>query len=150
MFRTVGALHHQESSTVHTAIHAGYADCFLASCQQTCTTYMYTYCCVYSIESWWWTEQLSETCRVLFLKLIWEISTCRWFYYKNQFNSLDIYYHPDWTVPVPITEPTQQHRWQHGQYKYAKTKTLWQEKKTCKRRTRANPLNPEGNVSALI
>jgi len=27
------SIHHQESSTVHTAIHAGYADCFLASCQ---------------------------------------------------------------------------------------------------------------------
>jgi len=26
------------------------------------------------LNSWWWTEILSETCRVLFQKLIWEIS----------------------------------------------------------------------------
>ena len=26
------------------------------------------------LDSWWWTEKLSETCRVLFLKQIWEIS----------------------------------------------------------------------------
>jgi len=27
------SVHHQESSTVHTAIHTGYADCLLASSQ---------------------------------------------------------------------------------------------------------------------
>jgi len=27
------SVHHQESSTVHTAIHTGYADCFLANSQ---------------------------------------------------------------------------------------------------------------------
>jgi len=27
------SIHHQESSTVHTAIHTGYADCLLASSQ---------------------------------------------------------------------------------------------------------------------
>jgi hypothetical protein len=27
------SVHHPESSTVHTAIHTGYADCLLASCQ---------------------------------------------------------------------------------------------------------------------
>ena len=35
------------------------------------------------LDSWWWTEKLSETCRVLFQKLIWEISASSWFYYKN-------------------------------------------------------------------
>ena len=35
------------------------------------------------LDSWWWTEKLSETCRVLFQKWIWEISASRWFYYKN-------------------------------------------------------------------
>ena len=37
------------------------------------------------IDSWWWTEKLSETCRILFQKYvyIWEISASRWFYYKN-------------------------------------------------------------------
>jgi len=34
-------------------------------------------------NSWWWTEELSETCRVLFQKWIWEISASSWFYYKN-------------------------------------------------------------------
>ena len=32
---------------------------------------------------WWWTQELSETCRVLFQKQIWGISASSWFYYKN-------------------------------------------------------------------
>jgi hypothetical protein len=36
----------------------------LASCQQTCMTYTTAVCAVEN--SWWWTEELSETCRVLF------------------------------------------------------------------------------------
>ena len=39
-------VHHQESSTVHTAIHTGYADCLLASSQQTCMTYTIAVCTV--------------------------------------------------------------------------------------------------------
>ena len=39
------------------------------------------------LDSWWWTEKLSGTCRVLFQKLIWEISASRWFYYKNYFRT---------------------------------------------------------------
>ena len=35
------------------------------------------------LDSWWWTESLSETRRVLFQKYIWEISASRWFYYKK-------------------------------------------------------------------
>jgi len=35
----------------------------LASCQQTCMTYTIAVCTVKN--SWWWTEELSETCRVL-------------------------------------------------------------------------------------
>ena len=39
---------------------------------------------VYTVlDSWRWTENLSETCRVLFEKYIWEISASSWFYYKN-------------------------------------------------------------------
>jgi hypothetical protein len=34
-------------------------------------------------NSWWWTEELSETCRVSFPKWIWEISASSWFYYKE-------------------------------------------------------------------
>jgi len=39
---------------------------FLASSQQTCVTYTIAVCTVKN--SWWWTEELSETCRVLFQK----------------------------------------------------------------------------------
>jgi hypothetical protein len=35
-----------------------------------------------ALDSSWWTENLSETCRVLFQKYILEISASRWFYYK--------------------------------------------------------------------
>ena len=39
---------------------------------------------VYTVlDSWWWTEELSETCRVLFLKQIWEISASSWAYCKS-------------------------------------------------------------------
>ena len=34
-------------------------------------------------NSWWWTEELSETWRVLFQKQIWELNASSWFYYKN-------------------------------------------------------------------
>jgi hypothetical protein len=35
---------------------------------------------VYTVlDSWWWTENLSETCRDIFQKQVWEI----WFCYKN-------------------------------------------------------------------
>jgi len=36
----------------------------LASCQQTCKTYIIAVCTVEN--SWWWTEELSETCRISF------------------------------------------------------------------------------------
>ena len=55
------SVHHQESSTVHTAIsicHTGFADCLLVES-------------VYSIHSWWRTENLSKTCRVLILMCCW-------------------------------------------------------------------------------
>jgi len=42
------------------------------------------YIAVYTVKnSWWRTEKLSETCRVLFQKWIWEISASIWFYCKN-------------------------------------------------------------------
>ena len=53
----------------------------LASCQQTCMTYTIAVCTVKN--SWWWTEELSETCRVSFQEWIWEISASSWFYYKK-------------------------------------------------------------------
>jgi len=53
----------------------------LASCQHVCMTYTIAMCT--EKTCWWWTEELSETCRILFLKYIWEISVSSWFYYKN-------------------------------------------------------------------
>jgi len=35
-----------------------------ASCQQTCMAYTIAVCTV--LDSWWWTEKLSGTCRVSF------------------------------------------------------------------------------------
>jgi hypothetical protein len=54
----------------------------LASCQQTSMTYTIAVCTVEN--SWWWTEELPETCRVSFQnKNVWEISASSWFYYKK-------------------------------------------------------------------
>jgi len=53
----------------------------LTSCQQTCMMYTIAVCTVKN--SWWWTKELFETCRVLFQKSIWEISASSWFCYKN-------------------------------------------------------------------
>jgi len=64
-------------------IRTEFALILLASCQQTYTTYTIAVCTVKN--SWWWTEELSETCRVLFQKFIWEISASSWFCYKNPF-----------------------------------------------------------------
>jgi len=43
-----------------------YADCLLAKCQHTCMTYTTAACTVKN--SCWWTEEPSETRRVLFQK----------------------------------------------------------------------------------
>jgi hypothetical protein len=53
----------------------------LASCQRTGITYTIAVCT--AKNSWWWTEELSETCRILSQKYICEISTSSWFYYMN-------------------------------------------------------------------
>jgi hypothetical protein len=53
----------------------------LESCLQTCMTYSIAECTVNN--SWRWTEELSETCRVSFPKKIWEISASSWFYYTE-------------------------------------------------------------------
>jgi hypothetical protein len=49
--------------------------------QQWYKSYRFAVCSVKN--SWWLTEELSETCRVLFQKYILEISPSSWFYYKN-------------------------------------------------------------------
>ena len=47
----------------------------------SCMTYTIAVCTVKNY--WWWTEELSETCRVLFQKWVWEIRASSSFYYKN-------------------------------------------------------------------
>jgi len=50
--------------------------------QQWYMSYRFAVCTVEN--TWWWTEELSETCRVSFQnKKNWEISTSSWFYYKK-------------------------------------------------------------------
>jgi len=67
------SVHHQEFFTVHTAIVYPIPVCGrLASRPQTGITYTIAMCTVKN--SWWWTEELSETCRVSYQELIWEIS----------------------------------------------------------------------------
>ena len=53
----------------------------LTSRQQTCMTYTIAMCTV--LHSWWWTQELSETCRVYSKNKFWDISASSWFYYKN-------------------------------------------------------------------
>jgi len=65
------SVHRQEFFTVHTAMVYVIQVCWqlasrISSCQQTCMTYTTAVCAVKN--SWWWTEELSETCRVLFQK----------------------------------------------------------------------------------
>jgi len=61
MFRTGLSVHHQESKTAHTA-------------SGICTV----------LDSWWWKERPSKTCRELFQNKI-NLRYCAsgWFYYRN-------------------------------------------------------------------
>jgi len=54
------SVHHQEFFTAHTAMVYVIQVCWqLAHCQQTCMTYTIT---VWTVKnSWWWTQELSET-----------------------------------------------------------------------------------------
>jgi len=74
------SVHHQEFFTVHTTVVYDIQVCWqfasrirmelrsililLENCQQTCMSYTTVVCTVKN--SWWWTEELSETCRVSF------------------------------------------------------------------------------------
>jgi predicted phage tail protein len=67
------SVYHQESSTLYTAIgirHTGYADCLLArSGWNSAKPVWHIPIAVNTVlDSWWLTEKLSETCRVLFQK----------------------------------------------------------------------------------
>jgi len=61
MFQTVPLFHHQEFFTVHTAMVY-----VIQAVSKPCMTYNIA---VYTVKNfWWWTEELFETCRVLFQK----------------------------------------------------------------------------------
>jgi hypothetical protein len=96
MFRTVPL------SIINDICHTGFVDNFragsewmssipilllLESCLQTCMAYTIAECTVNN--SWWSTEDLSETCTVSFPKQIWEISASSWFYYKETLSSVN-------------------------------------------------------------
>jgi len=61
-----------------------------SSCKQTCITYTTAVCAVK--KSSWWTEELSETCRVSFQKWIWEISASSWFIIRNHLQIWQFFY----------------------------------------------------------
>ena len=70
------SVHHQDFFTIHTngICHTAGSgrNCrsvliLLASWKQTCTTYTILVCTVKNY--WWWTKELSETCRVFFPKI---------------------------------------------------------------------------------
>ena len=77
------SVHHQEFFTVNTAMLYVIQVC----CQQTVCIAVCTV-----KNSRWWTEKLSETCRVLFQKYNWDISASSWFYYKNMCVCLEYIY----------------------------------------------------------
>jgi len=52
-------------------------------CHTGLLTYTIAVCTVKN--SWWWTEELSEICRVSFQEQIWEISASSWSYCKKLF-----------------------------------------------------------------
>ena len=66
----VSSVHHQEFFTVHTAKVQVIQVCWQVASrirkehQQTHKTYTIALCTVKN--SWWWTDELSETCRILF------------------------------------------------------------------------------------
>jgi len=81
MFRTIpltitGVFHCTYSNVIH---HTG----LLTACKLSANLYDVYHCCAYSEKLLWWTEELSETCRVSFQKYSWEINASSWFCYKK-------------------------------------------------------------------
>jgi hypothetical protein len=91
-------VHNQESSTVYTALGVCHTDSFragsgsncisllilLENCLQTCMTYTIAECTVNN--SWWWTEELSETCRISFQNKFEKLVHLVGFIIKKNFN----------------------------------------------------------------
>ena len=86
----------------------------ICSCSQavsvTCMTYTMAVCTVKN--SWWWTEELSETCTVSFQIKFVEISASSWFYNKKSiFMSLSrntalnmVWSKPAWEPSIKVNE----------------------------------------------
>jgi len=82
------SVHHQEFFTVHTAM-VYVIQVLLTACDGSCLQAVSKSCMTYSIavctvkNSGWRTEELSETCRVLFQNKFEKLNVSSWFYYKN-------------------------------------------------------------------
>jgi hypothetical protein len=100
------SVHHQEFFTVRTAMVYVTQFCWhlarrirmdlctililLTSCLQTCMTYTIVVCTVKN--SWWWTEELYETCRVSFQSKFVKLVHLVGFYFKKAISILYITY----------------------------------------------------------
>jgi len=78
------SVYHQQFFTVHTAMVYVIQLASRIRTEPAVSNPVWNTIAVCTVKnSWWWIEELSETCRVLFQKQIWEISASSWFYYKN-------------------------------------------------------------------
>jgi len=64
------------------------------SCLQTCMTYTIAVCTVKN--SWWWTEEISETCRISFQNKFEKLSASSWFYYNDLSSYLHSFFGLNW------------------------------------------------------
>ena len=69
--------------TVHTAMVYVIQVCWQLASRLLASCMTYTIAVSTVKNSLWWTEELSEICRVSFQEKIWEISASSWFYYTN-------------------------------------------------------------------
>ena len=75
MFRTVPL------SIIRSNLRAG---AYAPARKLSANLYDMYHCCVCTVKnSWWWTEERSEICRVSFRKYIWKNSASNWFYFKK-------------------------------------------------------------------
>ena len=60
------------------------------------TCMKYTNCQVYSRYSWWCTQKMPETCRVLWQNKFWLFDASSWLFCTKHFTSLYWHMHADW------------------------------------------------------
>jgi hypothetical protein len=84
------SVHHQEFFTVHTAMVYVIHFCWqIVSCQQTFLTYTIVMCTVKN--SWWWTEELPETCKIPFQNKFKKLVHLVGFITRNLYNLLSVF-----------------------------------------------------------